>query len=157
VPADSPYDEGMDKRRINRQGVVTSPSGVQWRVGRKWLSVSLPWRQTRGLPFRSRRAVASLGWRIDWQFTAALVPIAAVAIVLVPALLFGVELILAGLLVVAGAGARVVLRRPWLIQATTEDPTYRSVRWRAASFRESRQMIREVRSRIAAGWEPTSE
>jgi len=139
-----------------RRGVVTSPSGVRWRVRRKWLVGSAPGPlRPLSLSARSRRIVGSLGWGTDWQFPVLLGVIAVVTIVLIPVLLLGVELLFAGVLVTVVAVGRVVFRRPWVVEAISANPRHDSVQWRAASFWESREMIREVRSRIAAGWEPS--
>jgi hypothetical protein len=74
------------------------------------------------------------------------------AFVLVPLLIVLAEL---GILVVAallGVAARVVLRRPWLIDA--HHPDGRALRWRVVGWRESGRVAAEARELVDAGIVP---
>ncbi|MGH2879287.1 MAG: hypothetical protein ACRDK4_06770 [Solirubrobacteraceae bacterium] len=87
---------------------------------------------------------------------AVLVVLAAVvvAIVVIPLLLFGIELILLGLLVAVGIVGRTLLGRPWIIHATPlTDGTQLS--WRVVGWRRSTRLIDEVASSLGAGLDPS--
>lgn len=84
-----------------------------------------------------------------------LLGVVVVAIVVVPLLLFGVELILLGLLVAAGIVGRTLLGRPWIVQASplageTEDSS-----WRVVGWRRSNRLIDEVVASLRAGLDPS--
>jgi hypothetical protein len=80
----------------------------------------------------------------------------AAALILIPLLFFGVELIIVGVLLAAGLVGRVVLRRPWVIEATSVDSATsgRQLEWRVSGWRKSSELIDKVASDLAAGREP---
>jgi hypothetical protein len=107
---------------------VVAPDGVEWRVGRRWLTRSP--KLTR--PRRGDVAAESLehlgaSWpdigNIDFG-EGLLVAAAVVAflLILIPVLFFGIELITLGVLLAAGVITRSVLGQPWVIEARSTDP-----------------------------------
>jgi hypothetical protein len=77
-----------------------------------------------------------------------------IAIVVVPLLLFGIELILLGLLLAAGIAGRTLLGRPWVIQATPVEDGENTLTWRVVGWQRSARLIDEVATSIEAGLEP---
>jgi hypothetical protein len=73
----------------------------------------------------------------------------------VPLLLFGVELIIVGLIVAVGILARALLARPWVIRATPGDDASGTLAWKARGWRRSARVIDEVATALAAGLEPS--
>lgn len=80
--------------------------------------------------------------------------IVVIAIVVVPLLLFGIELILLGLLVATGILGRVILGRPWLVQALPTNGGADVLNWRVSGWRHSSNLIDEVAASLEAGLNP---
>jgi hypothetical protein len=85
----------------------------------------------------------------------ALLAVVVVAIVVIPLLLFGIELILLGLLVAAGVAGRTLLGRPWIVQATPLATDAEELSWRVAGWRRSARVIDEVTASLGAGLDPS--
>jgi hypothetical protein len=112
-------------------------------------------------------AVSSGGGGSDW-FTAfddtdlvggllLLVGAVVFALVLIPILLFGFELVIAGVLLAAGLAGRTVLGKPWTVEARALDGSDRIVCWRVTGWRRSKKLIDQLRHDLAAGREPEPE
>ena len=84
-----------------------------------------------------------------------LLAVVAVAIVVIPLLLFGVELILLGLLIAAGIVGRTLLGRPRIVQATPLCPEVEELSWRVVGWRRSNRVIEEVAASLSAGLDPS--
>jgi len=141
---------------------VTAPDGSRWRVRRRWLAHPLPRLR------RRRRAEGDREDAFDWSDPLALVdsggdllPAVGVAIVVAVALalvvlvvlpLLGLALELVVLLGLLGAGlfSRVVLRRPWIVEAVRLDDGGPSATYPVVGWRRSRRAIRELAEAIAA-------
>ncbi len=85
----------------------------------------------------------------------ALLAVVVVAIVVIPLLLFGIELILLGLLVAAGIAGRTLLGRPWIVQATPLNAEAEELSWRVVGWRRSNRLIEEVVASLSAGLDPS--
>jgi hypothetical protein len=137
---------------------VVAPDGVEWRVRRRWSTRRFGWTwKRRGV---ASDALAGLGQGIggvDFR-EGALVVVAALAaaLVLIPLLFFGVELIIIGALLAAGILSRVFLRQPWVIEAASSDAltSGRQLEWHVVGWRRSHKLIDQVVSDLAAGREP---
>ena len=137
---------------------VVAPDGVEWRVARRWSSRRFGWTwQRRGV---ASDAASSFGQGIGGvdfgQGGLVVVAALAAALILIPLLFFGIELIVLGALLAAGVVSRVVLRQPWVIEATSSDPltSGRHLEWRVIGWRNSNALIDQVASDLAAGREP---
>lgn len=86
----------------------------------------------------------------------ALLAVVVVAVVVIPLLLFGIELILLGLLVGAGIVGRTLLGRPWIVQATplAEVHQDQALSWRVIGWRRSNRLVEEVVASLSAGLDP---
>jgi hypothetical protein len=146
-----------------RQRCVQGPSGIRWRIGRRWIRRGLPrWRKVRvGKPAPGDAAEATL-WSISdaggldelAAGLAILVGVLVVAVVLIPLLLFGIELIIAGLVIAAGILGRGLLGRPWVVEATSVGDAGRSLTWSVVGWRRAGRLIDEVATSLTAGLEP---
>jgi hypothetical protein len=76
-------------------------------------------------------------------------------VVLLPLLLFGIELILLGVAVAAGILARGLLGRPWVVQATRRDATASPLGWRVVGLTRSGRVIDEVALALGNGLTPS--
>jgi hypothetical protein len=135
---------------------VLAPDGARWRVRRRWLGGrSLPrWRGMRGGDvgdsvldlFGSLGGDNILG---TIAFVAALA--AAVALLvffLLPLAILLVELLVFLLLVALGIAARVLLRRPWLLEA---DDGVMTRRWVVSGWRASQEALAEIAAALERG------
>jgi len=87
----------------------------------------------------------------------ALLAVVVVAIVVIPLLLFGIELILLGLVVAVGIVGRTLLGRPWIVQALPLAPEAgeQTLSWRVVGWRRSNRLIDEVAASLGDGLNPS--
>ena len=142
---------------------MVAPDGVEWRIGRRWLTR----RPRLGRPGRGEIASESLlnvgpAWpdvgNLDLGDGLLLVAlVAAVALILIPILFLGIELIVLGALLAAGVMARTLLRQPWVVEARCNDSltSGRLLEWRVRGWRKSGKLIGQVASDLSAGREPS--
>jgi hypothetical protein len=136
---------------------VTSPSGVEWRMGRRWLGGRIP---------RFRRVTAEAGSDIAWQsgnwlpgdvadwgdlegWLVAVVALVLIVFVLIPLLLFGVELIVLGAVVAASLIGRLFLGRPWVVAARSNDGQV--LTWNVKGWRRSGRLLDDAARALATG------
>jgi hypothetical protein len=84
----------------------------------------------------------------------AIVFAAAVVVVLLPLLGIALELALLALLLGSGLISRVVLRRPWTVEAINLDDGERSVAFAVKGFGEAGNAVEELASTISASGPP---
>jgi hypothetical protein len=142
--------------------VITSPDGDSWRVRRRWLDRGLP---KLGKGFRrGRKEVEDSGF-LDGILafegaTGAVIGLIALAlaivvgVVLLPLLGVALELALLVLLLVSGLFGRVVLRRPWTVEAIDLDDSKRSVAFAVKGFGEAGRAAEELPATISASGPP---
>jgi hypothetical protein len=144
---------------------VHGPSGTEWRIGRVWIGRRGP-RLRRISSGSSDSAWELANWVPfdvggDWADLEAMmlviIAITLIVFVLIPLLLFGVELIILGLVVAAGVIGRVLRRRPWLVRAESAGGPHVEMAWKVSGWRHSSQAIDAIASALAAGIEPTPE
>lgn len=80
----------------------------------------------------------------------------ALAVIVIPLLLFGIELIVLGFAIAAGIAARGLLGRPWVVQARRVGAQAPALIWLVTGWRGSRRLIEEVAAALAEGREPTA-
>ena len=137
---------------------VVGPDGRTWKVRRKWLSRSVSWRG----PVRPKQAMdvadgfdlLDLGADlpvIGWVFMvlAIVVLIVGGVALLLPLLVFLGELAFVVLLLLAGAAGRILLRRPWTVEARVKG-TNEGREWKVVGWRESGDVVERMAERIAA-------
>jgi hypothetical protein len=139
-----------------RRRRVKAPDGTTWTVGRSWLG--RPWPRAR---WRLGRDADGLSWMPDLDFGdelgAIFLVLALVLVVIlfvvfvVPLLVLAIEVAVAIVLVAAGAVGRVLLRRPWVIAARPNTATIPARAWKVTGWRQSSQVIDDVRTDLAAG------
>jgi hypothetical protein len=133
---------------------VRTPSGDEWQVGRRWLGrrTRLPkWRRAGDLGIEGWDAASLLEFDSGIAVGVALLVIGVLAVfVLIPLLLFGVELIAVGAVVATGILGRVLLGRPWTIEARNRH-TGESRTWQVSGWRQSAATIGEISASLAAG------
>ena len=152
--------DGMSLRLGPRR--VVAPDGVEWRVGRRWLTRRPQLRRPRrtGIAAESLNSLGT-GWpdlgNVDLgEGLLVLAAVVAFLLILIPLLFFGVELIVLGAFLAAGVIARTVRRQPWVIEARSTDPltSGRQLEWRVRGWRRSGKLIAQVASDLSNGREP---
>lgn len=145
--------------------VVVAPDGREWRVRRRWLprlgSDSL-WARFRRRTRRTRDMAGDLADAdpgcLDvlgegFVFAIGVVAGAIVLIfIVIPLLVALVDVLVLLVLLVLSVLARIVLRRPWTVEARTAADEVRT--WRVVGWRASGQRRDEVAAAIAAGVDP---
>lgn len=152
---------------------VTTPAGECWRVGRRWLPRrAVRWKAPKA-PRRRRggrdahRRGSALDWFDGFQIFDADNPLGGLLFLLgvvvfvavlwffvVPLLLVLIDVAVLGALAVAGILARVVLRRPWEVEAV--GPTSR-LTWRVAGWSRSGRAVAAISERLARGEIPPTD
>lgn len=147
---------------------ITGPDGRQWTVRRR-LAPRLGAETVFG---RMRRRVASITNRTtdglgapDGCMSADLDGIVVVLVLLValvllvfvviPLLVVIVDLLILLLLAFLGLVARVVFRRPWVLEAASSDGQRHQ--WRVAGWRRSGEQCRHIAQMLAAGIVPPAD
>ncbi|HET9770367.1 MAG TPA: hypothetical protein VFS16_05720 [Acidimicrobiia bacterium] len=144
---------------------VTAPDGRRWVVRRRWLprlgGETLWGRFSRRLRQTFRRAGdaadADPGCLevLGEGFVAAIVIIVvvlALVFVFIPLLVAIVDLLFLLALALLGALARILFRRPWIVEARADDAT--TLRWRVTGWRASHERCVQVAQQLQAGTDP---
>ena len=131
---------------------ATDPGGREWTVGVRWLPRQPRW--TGWGPGRNReRRQHDVPWLDGAEMLMpddfpALAVIGAVVVGLIlawlfvlPIAIFALDLLFLLLLTTGTIAARVLFRRPWIVEATTEGEERH---WPVVGFRTSRKMVGEV-------------
>jgi hypothetical protein len=138
---------------------VSSPDGNRWYVRRVWLPWQPKWRGRRkrrdldptdadGLELASGCAPDALD---DVLVVVAIVVFVLLLVFFVwPVLVALLELVLLSLLVLLGGLARVLLRRPWIVEATPATGQGR-FRWKVVGWRRSGAVVDAVADQLTAG------
>jgi len=153
-----------------RGKIVTAPDGGRWRVRRQWLNrpVPKPWAR-----WRRRRTLQDDGKVVGrWSFEAlangldsllgvvlavvVAVVMALVVFVLLPVIGIALELALLVLLVSSGLFGRVVLRRPWTIEAVGVEDATRRVAFAVTGWRRSRRSLAALAAAIETAGPPSA-
>jgi hypothetical protein len=133
---------------------VRTPSGDEWKVGRRWLGrrTRLPrWRRATDLGIDGFDAASLLDFDSGIAVGIALLVIGVLALfVLIPLLLFGIELIAVGAVLAAGILGRVLLGRPWTIEARNLQSNVTRT-WEVSGWQQSATTIGEISATLAAG------
>jgi hypothetical protein len=138
--------------------LIQTPSGEEWRVGRRWLTRGLPrWRKVpAGKATAEALSMPDAGGPGDLAATM-LIAVGAmvVAVIVIPLLLFGIELVVLGFLVAAAILGRSLLGRPWIVQARPLSDGAHLLTWKVSGWRRSGTLIDEVAVALASGRDPS--
>ena len=142
-----------------RRRAVRAPGGEEWRVGRRWITRSLPrWRKVRvgGAANDAAWWIPDFG-NLEDLGLAVMVAVGALvfAVILIPLIFFGVELIIVGLAIAAGILGRGLLGRPWVVEAVMDEEPHRTLGWRVVGLKRSARVIEEVALALQSGLEPS--
>jgi hypothetical protein len=142
--------------------IVTSPDGDRWRVKRRWTNRPLPDVRRRFTSDAEDGWAAQIGLEgflsgLDESIVLSIamaILLVLIVLVLWPLLGIAFELVLLFLLLSSGIVGRVLLRRPWTVEAVNLDRPERSTAFGVKGWRRSGQAIEELRRAIAAGQTP---
>jgi len=147
------------------------PDGVRWHVRRRWVPRFGPerwWERVADRVIARRRRRRERGGKLDaldladgcavdglqdLALAVALVVLVLVlALVVWPLLLALVDVLVLIVLAIAGGLTRVLLRRPWTVEAAADDG--RALRWRVVGWRASGRVRDAVAAALARGEVP---
>ena len=144
---------------LGQSSSVASPDGRTWKVRRRWVERPLP-----NLRERWRREEVDGGDILDGLFLAdgvegfgaigAVVAIGVLILVLLPLIGVALEFVVLLLVLAYGLFARVVLRRPWIVDAVDVEDGEQRVAFAVKGWRDSTIALRELRTAIAATGPP---
>jgi hypothetical protein len=145
-------------RQAGKTRVVT-PDGVEWTVGRRWMTrpVRRTWasRREAGGELLTGAPIPGGDWAAGGLEGAVLIiaGVLVVALVLVPVLLFGIELIIVGCVLAPSLAGRILFGRPWTIEARIVRPagSERQLEWSVPGWRRSGKIIGGIAQELAAG------
>jgi len=135
---------------------VTSPDGTRWRVRRRWLDRPLPDLHKRFSEYREENSGDGMldgFWFIDagdspWAGIAIAVGVILLVFLLLPLIGVAIELILLVLLLGSGLIGRVVLRRPWTVEAQNLNAAEHSASYAVKGWQRSGRAAREIATTI---------
>jgi hypothetical protein len=146
---------------LGERSIVKSPDGRRWRVRRRWVDRPVP--SLREWFRRGRREVDGEDV-VDGLFVAdgfdglgaigAAIAIGVLILVLLPVLGVALELVALLLVLTYGLFARIVLRRPWIVEACDVEDEEDRVAFAIKGWRASSVALRELRTAIAAAGPP---
>jgi hypothetical protein len=146
---------------LGERSIVKSPDGRRWRVRRRWVDRPVP--SLREWFRRGRREVDGEEV-LDGLFVAdafdglgaigAAVAIGILILVLLPVLGVALELVALLLVLTYGLFARIVLRRPWIVEACNVEEEEDRVAFAVQGWRASSAARRKLRTAIAAAGPP---
>jgi hypothetical protein len=147
-----------------RGSIVRAPDGRRWRVRRRWLDRSPPslrerWRKNKEGRESDADSAFDLPWEID-LLDGTTIGIALIAVVLlfvfvlIPLVGIALELIVLLVLFLSSVVARVVFRRPWVVEAVEVDNPEGRVAFAVKGWRQSSQALGELRTAISAAGPP---
>lgn len=155
-------DPPADPRPEPPRGSVRAPDGRSWRVRRRWvprLGDETVWGRVRR---RFRQVVRRVGDAADAEpgcleifGDGILIGLAVVAFLLIalfvviPLLIAIVDLAILLLLALLGIAARVLLGRPWQVQAVADDGT--RLEWRIVGWQASADLVVQVEQCLVGG------
>jgi hypothetical protein len=144
---------------------VTAPDGRTWTIRIRWL----PWR-ARTRPrwlFRRRRSkgdgkeLRGGGWfdglvdfPIDfegWWILVAIIALAVLIFLVLPIVIFLVELLVFLIAVGVVVVVRVLMRSPWTVEAVSDGDAGRTMEWRSADLRTTRRAVDTIAKAIKYG------
>jgi len=143
--------------------VVSSPDGDRWKVRRRWLNRGLPSLRKQVREAREERSPIDGfdGFMIldgatsgGWAGPAIAVAVLVVAIIFLPLLGIALELIVLAILFASGLIGRVLLGRPWTVEARNLDDGERSLAFGVKGFGAAGDAAEELASTISASGPP---
>lgn len=142
---------------MRRSQVITSPDGEQWQVRRRWLNRPVPKirRSLRGandeiaLEGGLEALSAGVGDSIPLAIGMA-IGVALLVFLLLPLIGVALEIVLLLMLLSSGIVGRVLLRRPWTIEAVNLSHPQRSAAFAVKGWRRSSEVIDELSRAIPA-------
>lgn len=135
--------------------MVVDPEGRQWKVRRRWFHQTVPWRGPKGDSALDLFDGASLaGDAADMPVVggimigifALLVAVLAVVLV-IPGLIFILELMAVLLIVGLSVVGRILFRRPWTVEARLAG-TNEVHEWAVVGWRASGELVKSVAERL---------
>jgi hypothetical protein len=143
---------------MQRGTIVTSPDGDRWRVKRRWTNRSLPDVRRRFTDNDDGGSAVETGMEglfsgLDESIVLSIamaVLLVLFVLVLWPLLGIAFELVLLFVVLSSGIVGRVLLRRPWIVEATNLDHPERSTTFGVKGWRRSGQAIEELARTIPA-------
>lgn len=135
---------------------VKDPDGTSWSVGRIWFGkrqLKLDWADRFGGTLDS--VPDGFGNIFDGlDFEGGLIALAlliAFVLIIIPVLLFGVELIIVGCLLGIGLVGRSLFGKPWTVVALESGSRRPAAEWRVRGWAPSRALIHHICVEIEAG------
>jgi hypothetical protein len=136
---------------------VSTPAGEELRVGRRWITRGRPrWRRVpAGKATGEALSLPDFGDPQDLAASLAIVlGVVVVAAIVIPLLLFGIELIVLGFVLAASIVGRGLLGRPWIVEARPVGASVPTYTWRVSGWRHSAHLADEVAAALSAGLNP---
>ena len=128
-----------------------SPDGRTWTIKRHWLSLRPRWRGG------SDWGVVDVGDPSDllddgpFAFVLGIVAFALLALFLFPVFAILIEILIAVVALSVTLGAKILFRRPWIVDAIAPGEASAPMRWKVVGWRRSHEVMNEIRAALEAG------
>lgn len=129
---------------------VTAPDGTDWSVGRVWFGErklkSREWRTkvTATLTDGDVSVLEAFDGLDVESWLVVVAATAAVVLIVLPLLLFGLELIIVGAVLAVGVVSRSLFGKPWTVAASRDGAAVPAALWRVKGSRASHRLIARV-------------
>jgi hypothetical protein len=142
---------------------VTSPDGERWRVRRRWMDRPLPDLRKRFRDAGSEQSPIDAYdgfWTLDaigdsgWTGVAIAIATFLFILVFLPLLGVAFELVIVLLIFASGVASRVVLGRPWTVEAINLGDGARSAAYEVKGFGRAGKAVDELAASLAASGPP---
>lgn len=133
-----------------------APDGRRWKVRRRWISRRLNLKRlSDALDIADAGGFAS-GFFDEVPVIGAALAAVAIAIFVFFGLAFVIELVIVLALLAAVIIARFVLRMPWVVEASTDDPPKETRFWHVVGWRRTNEVMAQIAQALESGTEFTS-
>jgi hypothetical protein len=135
---------------------VTTPDGTTWTVGRSWVGK----RRLKTWAWRREGTADGMLWNFPGTIfdgvdleggVVVLIGVVVIALVLVPLILFGIELLILGCILAIGVVSRSIFGKPWTVTAAPAKGNEDTAVWRVRGWRKSAELIDLICTNLRSG------
>lgn len=135
---------------------VTTPDGTTWSIGRSWVGK----RRLETWAWRREGSADGMLWNFPGTFfdgvdleggVILLIGAVVVALVIIPLILFGIELLILGCVLAIGVVGRSIFGKPWTVTANPADGKGDTAVWRVRGWRKSAELIDLICTDLQSG------
>ncbi|HWL64489.1 MAG TPA: hypothetical protein VNP73_00795 [Actinomycetota bacterium] len=132
---------------------ATDPQDGVWKIKRHWISRKprLRWRKGSEEGLEALEFVGGIFDDNPFGIIVGLIAVVLLLLLILPVFAFLIELLIVGVLLAVTLAAKILFRRPWIIEAWQEGARDQHLRWAVVGWNRSGEVMDEVARTIASG------